>query len=277
MPLPFRVSEPALLARRAAAVLVWAAVLALAALPARSAPLPAAGACSVPGDLLTSTEKLPRVARKLAHDEPVKIVAFGSSSTAGVGASRPQASYPSQMQQELQRLFPRSKITVVNKGISGEDVREMMTRFQRDVLDQRPDLLLWQTGTNSALHHNKVASYTGKLTQGIDMARAAGIDVLLMTPQLSPKFLAVPNHQQFLDHITTIGSLHRVPVIRRYEIMKYWLDSGEMTQAEMINRDGLHQTDRSYHCLGMLAAHMVAGLADRPALAGVTVARQTRE
>ncbi len=259
--------------RRTLIALTWALVFGLAVLPARSETLDPSP-CAVPGDLLSSATKLPRVAKKLHRGESLKVVAFGSSSTAGVGASSPKANYPSRFRAELQRLFPNSKITIVNKGVSGEDVRQMMGRFQRDVLDEHPDLLIWQTGTNSALHRNNVNSYSGKLTQGLDQAQAAGIDVLLMTPQFSPKFEAVPNHQDYLDHIITIASLRHVPVLRRYQIMKYWIDSGEMTPSQMINPDGLHQTDRSYYCLGVAAAHMVAGLADYPALANLPVAHK---
>src|SRR5215469_11309757 len=187
---------------------------------------PSLQSCAAPRELLTSTITLPHIAQKLALEHPIKVVAFGSSSTQGVGASSPAATYPSRFAQELQRLFPRSKVTVVNKGIGGEDVREEMVRFQHDVLDEHPDLLIWQTGTNSALKRNHMPTYVGKLATGIDEARAAGIDVLLMSPQLSPKFEAVPDHQAYLDHLAAVAAVKHVPLLRRYEIMKYWVSSG---------------------------------------------------
>ena len=191
---------------------------------------PSLGSCAAPREFLTSAAALPRVAQKLALDHPIKVVAFGSSSTQGVGASSPAATYPSRFAQELQRLFPQSKITIVNKGVGGEDVREEMVRFQRDVLDEHPDLLIWQTGTNSALRGNHMPTYVGKLASGIDEARAAGIDVLLMSPQFSPKFEAVPDHQTYLDRLAAVAAVKHVPLLRRYEIMKYWVNSGEMTE-----------------------------------------------
>lgn len=237
---------------------------------------PSLGSCAAPHELLTSAAALPHVAQKLTLEHPIKVVAFGSSSTQGVGASSPAATYPTRFAQELQRLFPHSKVTIVNKGVGGEDVREEMDRFQRDVLDERPDLLIWQTGTNSALHRNRMPTYVGKLASGIDEARAAGIDVLLMSPQFSPKFEAVPDHEAYLDRLAAVAAIKHVPLLRRYEIMKFWVSSGEMTESQMVNRDGLHQTDASYYCLGVVAAHMVAGLASRPAfLAGVTAVAHT--
>jgi len=262
--------------RRSLALLAaLAIVVSLGARPA-AAQDPSLGSCAAPRELLTSTAGLPHVARKLASGHPIKVVAFGSSSTQGVGASSPAATYPSRFAQELQRLFPNSKVTILNKGVGGEDVREEMVRFQRDVLDEQPDLLIWQTGTNSALYQNALPTYVGKLTSGIDEAHAAGIDVLLMSPQFSPKFEAVPDHQNYLDHLAAVAAIKHAPLLRRYEIMKYWLRSGEMTESQMVNRDGLHQTDASYYCLGVVAAHLVAGLASRPAfLAGITAAAHT--
>lgn len=242
---------------------------------ARAEPLPS-GACAAPRELLTSPETLPQVAKRLAVGAPLKVVALGSSSTAGTGASSAAATYPSRFGQELQRLFPESRISVLNKGVAGEDAREELLRFQRDVLDEHPDLLIWQTGTNSALQHNKVPAYADNLIRGLDEAQAAGIDVLLISPQYSPKFEAVPNHRDYLKHLSTVAALQHVPLLPRYEIMKFWVSSGEMTAKQMVNPDGLHQTDASYYCLGMVAAHMVAGLADRPAfLAGVTAVAHT--
>ena len=273
MPTPLPTSCSLRRTRRLNIALAAAALALIAGLPVGPARAQTAGfgSCAVPRELLTSRVPLPRVAQKLAAGEPVKIVAFGSSSTAGNGASSAAATYPSRFGQELQRLFPHSTITVVNKGIAGQDVRDEMMRFRRDVLNQKPDLLIWQTGTNSALHRNKVHTYVGYLNRGIDEAQAAGIDVLLMSPQFSPKFEAVPNHVDYLEHLATVAAEQRVPLLPRYEIMKFWLRSGEMTETQMVNTDGLHQTDASYYCLGVVTAHMVAGLANRPAfLADVT-------
>lgn len=217
--------------------------------------------CAVPSNLLESSFGLPRLAERLRRGESVKIVALGSSSTEGIGASRPEASYPSRLRAELRQLWPNVGITVVNKGVGGEQARHMVARFQRDVIDEKPDLLIWQTGTNSALANGDIESLVEDIDRGIDLAEAAGIDVLLMTPQHSPRFEKVRNKKAYLENIATIAAVNRVPVIRRYEMMKHWLDSGQMTGDEMIDPDELHLTDRSYFCLGRAVARIVSTLA----------------
>jgi lysophospholipase L1-like esterase len=221
--------------------------------------------CAVPANLLRSPYPLPHVVARLRLGEPIKVVALGSSSTEGVGASSPATNYPSQFQAELQRLWPKNRITVVNKGVSGEQAQEMVGRFERDVIAEKPDLLIWQTGTNSALHQGDIERFVADVDWGLDRAREAGIDVLLMTPQFSPRFEKVRNKTAYLHNLATIGAVNGTPVLRRYEMMRHWLDSGQMTPQEMIDSDGLHLTDRSYRCLGLAAARMVVTLATTPA------------
>ena len=141
----------------------------------------------------------------------------------------------------------------------------MIGRFDRDVIAEKPDLLIWQTGTNIALTQGDVERFVADVDWGLDRAHELGIDVLLMTPQFSPRFEKVRNKLTYLHNLTTIGAVNGTPVLRRYEMMKHWLDSGQMTAQDMIDPDGLHLTDRSYHCLGVVTAKMVAVLATMPA------------
>jgi len=62
--------------------------------------------CTTPLDLVRLTNPLPHLAQKIAAGDPITIVAIGSSSTAGAGASSPDASYPSQLSLELRKQFP---------------------------------------------------------------------------------------------------------------------------------------------------------------------------
>src|SRR5215472_6387478 len=80
-----------------------------------------AHACSAPAALMRLTQPLPRLALRLAKHQPVTIVAIGSSSTSGAGASSPAASYPSRLALELRARFPGDSITVINRGVNGEE------------------------------------------------------------------------------------------------------------------------------------------------------------
>jgi lysophospholipase L1-like esterase len=246
--------------RHAALALLALAATALVASPNNASDI-VPGQCDVPPEMLGSPYALQRTEAKLRSGEALNIVAIGSSSTAGAGASSIAFSYPSQLEEELKRLFPRSTITVLNRGVSGQDVGDMLKRLNTDAIDHKPDLIIWQTGTNSALRHADIDAFAADLARGVEAVQTARIDLMLMGPQLAPKVEAVAERRQFMERIADIASAHRVPFFPRYEVMRHWIDSGQFQMASMIHADGLHMTDNSYTCLGQLAARMISNLA----------------
>ena len=75
-----------------------------------------------------------------------KIVTIGSSSTAGRGDIKP---YPERLLSFLQAQYPNAKITMVNQGIRGQEAPLEFQRFDTDVIAEKPDLVIWQVGTNA--------------------------------------------------------------------------------------------------------------------------------
>src|SRR5262245_20884238 len=108
-------------------------------------------ACEVSAQLARFDLPLPRLGRLVASAAPIKIVALGSSSTYGAGASSSAASYPSRLADELARLLPGHEISVLNRGVNGEEIGDMLARMDSAVIAEKPDLVLWQLGTNSVL------------------------------------------------------------------------------------------------------------------------------
>src|SRR5262245_4621657 len=123
---------------------------------------PSAGAadnCATDPLLLESRFGLPGVTSVLAAGQKLHVIAFGSSSTQGVGATSPDHAYPARLEVELRRPYPRSEISVANRGVAGDDSVGMLARLDADVIEERPDLVVWQTGTNSALRDVSVGEF----------------------------------------------------------------------------------------------------------------------
>ena len=102
---------------------------------------------SQPGGLICCTSSILEAARapehirdRVARKLPLKIVAIGSSSTAGAGVSSSGATYPSRLEAELKERLPGLPVTVLNKGIGGEEAAQMVARFDADVIEESPDL-----------------------------------------------------------------------------------------------------------------------------------------
>jgi len=139
---------------------MFVAVLLLGAVtPLPTAATPPELRCTAPEAVTHFQASLPNTARAIRHGAPLVIVAIGSSSTQGVGASDQAHTYPALLAEELRRRWPRLAVTVANKGVGGEDAEQMLARFPRDVLPYHPQLVIWQTGSNSVLQSNDVQGY----------------------------------------------------------------------------------------------------------------------
>jgi acyl-CoA thioesterase I len=106
--------------------------------------------CTFPNEIIDMGHLLHRTSRPIGTDRPLTIVALGSSSTAGAGASKSEASYPTRLRGRLSSLLGRPVI-VVNGGRNGDRVGDMVFRLPTEVLPERPDVVIWQLGTNALL------------------------------------------------------------------------------------------------------------------------------
>ncbi|MES2601406.1 MAG: SGNH/GDSL hydrolase family protein [Pseudomonadota bacterium] len=210
--------------------------------------LPAKGLKEIPGSL-------PRVARRIAADEPVTIVAFGSSTTVGFGTSSPAYTYPNRLADQLRRKFPTSDITIINRGMGGQDAPEMMKRFDAAVLDADPDLVIWQLGTNTVVKGsaNDVAATAALVEDGIARLQARGIDVVLIDPQYVPAVAAkTENAGRMVKLIGDVAKLKNVSVFPRFEVMRQWHEDEKMPFDKFVIGDGLHMNDWGYACFAQL-------------------------
>lgn len=223
---------------------------------------PAARDCTAPQQMTRFKVKLPNTARAIRSGKPLVIVAIGSSSTEGIGASDPAHTYPAQLADELHRLWPQVTLTVFNKGVGGQIASEMLARFERDVLVYHPQLVIWQTGSNHTLRINSIEGYADTIRQGISRLKAARADVVLMDPQFAPRILARPMHVMVVDSISSVGSDMKVAVFRRFAVMQHWISSGQYKLDDIISTDGLHMNDMSYSCIAHLLADSVVTAAE---------------
>jgi acyl-CoA thioesterase-1 len=195
---------------------------------------------------MTDNGRLLRVIDRLAAHQPVRIIAFGSSSTEGIGASSPAATYPSRLEAALNIAWsPRHPVVVLNRGIGGEDADDMALRLPA-VIAEHPDLIIWQTGSNDPLRGVPLDRFTQETTAGIQLIRAAHIDLMLLEPQLCRELDSKPVSVEYRDALRAIGEAMDVTVIRRYDLMRGWLADGVLTQAQMLSPDGLHMADGGY-------------------------------
>jgi lysophospholipase L1-like esterase len=209
--------------------------------------------CLPPKGGAKSMGSLPHVASKLASGEPVVIVAFGSSSTSGFGSTSPEFTYPNRLAAQLHRQYPSADITVVNRGKGGEDAPEMMKRLQSAVLDMKPDLVIWQVGTNAVLRNLDPAETAKLVEEGIKRIQAAGADLVLVDPQYSPRVTErAESANQMVKLLGKVAELRHVGFFPRFEVMREWHEKQAIPIDNFVIADGLHMTDWGYACFAQL-------------------------
>jgi acyl-CoA thioesterase I len=266
-PLAFAACGAAILVALAMAVSARAEVAGspvAAATQSATPPAAPAPSCSAPRELTRFVHPLPRTARRLASGAPLVIVAVGSSSTYGAGASSPAASYPSRLAVELKQRFPTRDITVLNRGVSGEETAQMLARFEAAVLAARPDLVLWQVGTNSVMRDHSLAAHAVLLREGLAQLKEAGADVVLMDMQYVPKVLAKAETPGMENQLAIAAKQENVDLFERFAIMRNWYEVQHLPFDAFAAPDQLHMNDWGYDCVAKLLADAIAEAATRP-------------
>ena len=217
----------------------------------------ASQSCTVTKALSQFDAPIARVAKRLNAHEPVTIIALGSSSTAGAGASSAAFSYPSRLARELKRRFPFESFTVLNFGVNGEEASQMMVGL--DVaLTRDPDLVIWQIGTNAVLRDKSLADVGSSLEAGIERVKANGSDILLIDPQFAPAVNAKSSVNDMVGFIGWVAKRTHVPLFRRYVAMKHWHEDQAISFEHFIRPDGIHMNDWGYSCFARLLADNIA-------------------
>jgi lysophospholipase L1-like esterase len=162
---------------------------------------------------------LPHFAERLASKEAVKIVAIGSSSTAGEGGIAP---YPERLQEMLRQTYPNSEINVINKGVSGQEAPDELQRMKA-VIDEKPALTIWQVGTNAVWKDQNLDQVDTAIKTGLHLLNNQPMDVILMDLQYAPAILTnnkIGATRRMMSLIADAAAAADVSVFRRFDMMR---------------------------------------------------------
>ncbi|MCF3946088.1 MULTISPECIES: SGNH/GDSL hydrolase family protein [Acidiphilium] len=199
---------------------------------------------------------LPHLKAALMAGEPVVIAALGSSSTWGAMAHDIADSYPAELQDDLATALPGAEISVINRGISGEDARREDARMARDVLALRPTVVIWQVGANAAARREPVGQFSLLVRRGLRRLRHARADIVLMDNQRSHHLLASPENARINAALARLARRHHASLFSRDALMRAWQASGARLD-DFLASDGLHMNDRGYACTAAALARSI--------------------
>jgi acyl-CoA thioesterase-1 len=176
-------------------------------------------------------EPLTHFANALKHQRVVKVVAIGSSSTAGADGVLP---YPPRLEMLLRQGdgrmpgFYGRMIDVLNRGIGGQEAPEELSRFESDVIDEAPALVIWQVGTNAVLHDYNPEEVRAAIEVGLDLLSMLRADVVVMDSQYTRAVVEKPNKleqsKQITALISTVANAKGVNLFSRFTLMQRWVE-----------------------------------------------------
>lgn len=189
----------------------------------------------------------------------LNILALGSSSIEGVGASQRENGFVPRLQNDLRARLPEVAVNVFNRGIGGESAFETANRMQAEIDTYKPDLVIWQVGTNDVLRSRPWTDIQADIARGQAILDAADVDVLLIDPQRLPE-----DGVNFRGKNTDLAEIARLlasegsrmgyAVQHRFEAMASWTG---LTRGG-IGPDDLHLNDDGYACWARVTADSLA-------------------
>lgn len=239
---------------------VLPALLAVAVLPALS--VPSQARCTAPAvAAATAGGSLPRTSAALRARQTVRILAIGSSTTAGVGSGG--SGFAARLGPMIKARWPDASIEVVVSGVSGETAAGAAGRLGRELALYRPVLVVWQLGTNDANFGVSAQDFRATVAAGLGAIRAAGADAVLVDPQYSRWAERGPRTGEFAGIIAAEGARFGVPVVKRYDAMHRLAQTNRSAFDGLIAFDGLHLTSAGHDCMAQQVAGTIVGTARR--------------
>lgn len=241
----------------------------LAALPARAGS--EAGDCNAPDEFLTADESFDDVGAAIAKGGPVAILAVGSATTVGsVNRSGQPTStteaFPGFMLHALEKALPNVRFTLTVQGGRGMTAEDMLPLIGAALQQQHYALVLWQTGTVEAVRGLRPDGMQEVLQDGVQRARDAGADVVLIDPQFSRFLRANTDLDAYEGVMQQVATMPGVVLFRRFDLMRAWANDGRVDLERTAAADRAKALDLLNRCLGQTLARFI--------LSGVDSARR---
>jgi hypothetical protein len=213
-----------------------------------------ADVCAVPEYLTHVEGKLPQAVAAVSQHRRLDILVMGTGSSALAGADGARASYPARLEAALAARLPNVAVKVRADVKPGRTTAEMVNSLKQSLLDARPNLVVWQTGTVDAIRGVDPDEFRAKLEKGIAVARASEADVILVNMQYSPRTDLMISADPYIEAMRWVAQQQDVPLFDRLGVMKHWNESGAF---DLAGPNVSHMAERVHDCLGKLVAELI--------------------
>jgi hypothetical protein len=211
--------------------------------------------CDISGILLFTDYQLDKVSAAVRKKRRLDVTVVGTGSSRLSGPDGASISYPARFEQALRRRLPGIEIKVTSLAKSQQTASDMAKSLEQILLDDKPTLVIWQTGTVDAIRGVTPEQFQVTLEDGVGTLQAGGADVILMNAQYSPRTESMIAIGAYLDSMRWVSQERGVPLFDRFAIMRHWSDVGAF-DLHSATRD-ITMARQVHDCIGRALAAQV--------------------
>jgi lysophospholipase L1-like esterase len=204
---------------------------------------------------LFGNNELKHVAEAVRKEKRLTIAVVGTGSSILAGPDGPRSAYPARLEAVLKQKLPSVAVKVVTLARSRMTAEDLAKGMEKMLADEKPDLVIWQTGTLDAIRRVDPDEFREALDEGVETLHKGGADVILMNMQYSPRTDIMVSYGPYADSMRVVAQQHEIPLFDRLAIMRNWSDTGAFDLYAAGKDNVLAQ--RVHDCIGRGIASMI--------------------
>ena len=182
--------------------------------------------CDVPDSFLSSDNDLTSATNQVKGQQRLDISVIGTGSSALPGPDGAAFAYPARLEQALSHELRGVSVKVTAHVEARAATADMVPGLAKILADDKPSLVIWQTGTVDAMNGVAPEDFRVNLDDGVTAIENAGANVILMNMQYSPRTESMLDVGPLADIMRIVAQQHGALLFDRLGIMRNWNDAG---------------------------------------------------
>jgi lysophospholipase L1-like esterase len=186
------------------------------------------------------------VLARAARGEPITLGAIGGSITHTAAASKPRFRYVNRVAAWIERRFPGCRVRIVNAGRGATGSNYGALRADRDLLGQKPDLVICDWAVNDGAGEEFGESLEGIVRRALALPSQPPVVLIMFSRK---------DGTNVQDRLATVGTHYDLPMVSYRDAMWAEIRGGRLTWDD-ISPDEVHPNDRGHDHAAAMLAHL---------------------
>jgi acyl-CoA thioesterase-1 len=217
-----------------------------------------AASCPVPDPFVIADDALPAAKQAIAG-HALTVLVLGGAATLGGPANGTEFTYPSRLTARLSEAFPGLTVRMVVRAVTRQSDSDLENTLDAALASDKPALVIWGPGASAAGRGDDIDTFIGGVTGLVGKIRTSGADLILMTLQYAPSVARVINLVPYRVAVIHAGEEADVPVLDRYELMRFWSDNDVLDLDATDAGDRVKVARKLYDCMAEILVEGITG------------------